>query len=524
MSPKLSYEASSGRRQYFLCFRLFHVIAILLLTCNLPGQMPSTVSVSISPATVTLNSAATQQFTAYVDGVKSTSVTWSCLRGTISSTGLFTAPTVSDTVVTHVRATLIGSQPKAGKATVTIVPGSGDGGGNPVQPSFFGMDINKYTSPWPTTLNVKFGAYRSLGSAIKWSDVNPAQHVYNWSSLDGWISTAQAAGQDVLYTVYYTPAWASSDPSGTCTSGHLDPGGCYPPNDLNDDGSGTNQHFQDFLTALMNHVGPGKIRYLEIWNEPNITTEWLGTNAQLVRMAKDAAAIAKTIDPQILLISPAETGDGKGGTSMNWLAGFLAAGGGQYVDIIGFHGYATNPEDVATRIDSTRTVMASYGQQDKPIFDTESSWGMNQLSDPDQQAAFTGRHYLVQIAKQIARTYWYGWDFASTGDFYSAGQLTKAGIAYQQIYQWMIDATPVGACSPNGSIWSCNFTRPNGYQAMAVWDTSQTCTNGLCTTRMYTVPTQFTQYRDLDGNLVGLTGTQVPLGLTPILLETHSAW
>lgn len=375
-------------------------------------------------------------------------------------------------------------------------------------------------------MGAQFGGYRSLSSAIKWSDINTAQGVYTWSRFDTWINTALAAGQDVLYTVYYTPAWASSNPTGYCTQGSLAAGGCYPPNDLNADGTGTNQHFHDFITALMDHVGPGKIKYLEIWNEPNITGEWLGTDAQLVRMAQDASSIAKSIDPAILISSPPETGDGSGGTNMNWLAGFLAAGGGQYVDVIGFHGYVSTPEAVGTRIDSTRTVMASYGQQNKPIFDTEGSWGWNRLSDPDQEAAFTARQYLVQIAKQINRFYWYAWDITATGDLYNSSipGLTKAGVAYQQIYQWMVGASPTGPCAAVGTIWTCNFTRPNGYQALAVWDTSQTCSNSLCTTIMYTVPVQFTQYRDLSGNLVKITGSQIPIGLKPVLVETASAW
>jgi hypothetical protein len=374
-------------------------------------------------------------------------------------------------------------------------------------------------------MGAKLGGVRLMTATMKWSDLNIAPGVYDWSNFDTWMSTTQANGQNVLFTVYNTPAWASSNPTAVCAAAT---GGCYPPLDLNADGTGTNQHFKDFVSALITHAGAGKIKYLEIWNEPNITTEWMGTYAQLVRMAKDAYTVAKALDPNILISSPPETGDGKNSLYMNWLGNFLAAGGGQYIDTIDFHGYAyQTAEDLAVRINNLRAITTIYGQQGKPVFDTEGSWGVfSKMTDPDQQAAFLGRQYLLQIASQINRFYFFGWDYGNTGDLYntSSGKLTLAGIAYQQIYQWMQGATPTAPCKASGTVWTCNFTRPNGYQAMAVWNSSQTCLNTLCTTLQFTVPIGYIQYRDLSGTLKTVTGSQIPLGLKPILFENKSAW
>ena len=59
----------------------------------------------------------------------------------------------------------------------------------------------------------------------------------------------------------------------------------------------------------MEHVGAGKFKYIEIWNEFNISTEWSGSIAQLVRITKDVSTIAKSYDPNVKIIGPAETGD-----------------------------------------------------------------------------------------------------------------------------------------------------------------------------------------------------------------------
>lgn len=67
----------------------------------------------------------------------------------------------------------------------------------------------------------------------------------------------------------------------------------------------------------------------------------------------------------------------------------------------------------------------------------------------------------------------------------------------------------------NGSVWSCSFTRPGGYQAAAIWDTA--LPYGQNTT--VNVPALFLQYRDLYGNVFPISNHQVPIGYTPIWLE-----
>jgi hypothetical protein len=55
---------------------------------------------------------------------------------------------------------------------------------------------------------------------------------------------------------------------------------------------------------------------------------------------------------------------------------------------------------------------------------------------------------------------------------------------------------------------------------MAIWDTSQTCSDGICTTSTYSIPSGMTQYVNLGGTRVSLNGTTTAqIGAKPILLE-----
>src|SRR5260370_32115355 len=124
--------------------------------------------------------------------------------------------------------------------------------------------------------------------------------------------------------------------------------------------------------------------------------------------------------------------------------------------------------------------MGRYGLSAKPLWDTENSWGYQNsdaITDPDQRAAFVSRNYLLHWSVGFARTYWYAWDNLNIGTMWNpTSGIAKAGIAYEQVYNWMNGAT-MTACSPNGStdfyhaIYTCDLTRSAGYHARAVWNT-----------------------------------------------------
>ncbi len=92
-----------------------------------PPPPPPTISVSISPTTALLAVSTTQQFTATVTGTTNTAVTWSVdgvnggntTVGTISTTGLYTAPATAGTHT--VTATSVADGTKSASAAVTVI-------------------------------------------------------------------------------------------------------------------------------------------------------------------------------------------------------------------------------------------------------------------------------------------------------------------------------------------------------------------------------------------------------------------
>lgn len=397
----------------------------------------------------------------------------------------------------------------------------------PIPPTYFGLHAQRVVvpprlqmpaAPWPT---VPFGAYR-LWSMPDWFQINgrPGQD-YNFTAIDRFIDLAKEHKVEVMWTVGHTPRWASSDPNNQSCAPALNPGGCDPPRDLKEDGSGPNQYFRDFITALAKHE-KGRIDDWEMWNEPGGKRQWTGTVQQLVRMTKDMNEIVKKIDPDALIVSPAYTGVGR--DMADRLADFFKAGGGNYIDVVAFHGYIYKrppvPEEIVEYAKNIREALDRNGQGDKQLWDTEGSWGRNpEYPDPDMQAAFLARMYLLQWGAGVDRYYWWTWSHYPSGTLWDieTNSLTKAGVAYKQLYDWMVGATQTQACQEKGNVWTCGFTRSGGYQAQAVWDANADARG----TKSYTAPPQFTRYRDIEGNTNDIPKSHsVTIGAKPILLET----
>lgn len=84
------------------------------------GTTSSVISVSVSPSSASVTSGNTQPFTATVQGTANTAVTWAASSGTISSGGLFTAPSVDGTITVTITATSVADTTKRASATVSV--------------------------------------------------------------------------------------------------------------------------------------------------------------------------------------------------------------------------------------------------------------------------------------------------------------------------------------------------------------------------------------------------------------------
>ena len=374
---------------------------------------------------------------------------------------------------------------------------------DPIPATFFGMTINHlHSTPWPS---IPFASIRTWDTGVVWSNLNPASGVYTWEGLDWLINLSQDRGVDLVFTFGSTPRWVSSKPNTPTPYG---PGLCAPPGSL--------KYWDEFVQAIVMRAH-NRIKFWEIWNEPQDASFYCGDIAAMSELQRRAYKIIKTVDPEAKVLTPSPVGR----QGLKWMADFLATGAGEYADIAAFHGYwDTTAESIKSVIEYYRQVFDQGGQGKKPVWDTEASWGENaRSSDPDAQAAFLAKYYLLHWSGGVSRFFWYSYDNVLFGGLWdSATGLHKAGLAYREIHKWMIGAAiskPCGEVGYFSGVWTCDFSRPNGYVARVVWRHSGQSA--------YRPSDQFRQYRDLDGGTYQVNG-EVQIGTKPILLENMSGF
>jgi hypothetical protein len=87
----------------------------------------SVVGVSVSPTSVALQSGQSQQFAAAVTGTSNIAVTWTATLGSITSSGLYTAPTVTSQISDTVSAVSVADSSKYASESVTVTIGISSG-------------------------------------------------------------------------------------------------------------------------------------------------------------------------------------------------------------------------------------------------------------------------------------------------------------------------------------------------------------------------------------------------------------
>jgi polysaccharide biosynthesis protein PslG len=219
-----------------------------------------------------------------------------------------------------------------------------------------------------------------------------------------------------------------------------------------------------------------------------------------------------------------------------WFKNYVATGGLQYADVVTFHGYFgiqcgvfPDAAHVADRVNNMQASMAAAGISGKPLWDTEASWGdeeSNCFADQDQRAAFLAQFYLLHLSAGVSRFYWYQWNNTSWGTLWSPdpipnGTVLPPGVAYQQIHNWLQDNTLAAPCKSSATQWTCTFTGDGGYQAEAIWDTSQSCSNGVCSTVKILVDSRYSKLQDLAGNSSSIPDRAVDIGIKPVWLSNQ---
>ncbi len=341
-----------------------------------------------------------------------------------------------------------------------------------------------------------FGMLRLWDSGTTWAALEPLPGIWLFGQLDRWVAAARP-GQDIILTLGQSPAWASSDPSRRSYNGA---GAPAPPNNLAD------------WTAYIQTVArryKGRIKYYEVWNEPNDPTFYSGSVEQLAALTTAAAAALKAVDPAAKLITaPAY--------SAGYLDRYLATGAAAAADIIGYHIYATPPEEAARQFGNVRLVLTKNGLTAKPLWDTEGGSG-DATTPPAIAATYMVRKYLTDLAFGAGNFNWYGWapttPFAvGTVEPGDSTILTPAAKAFRVAHRWLTGASVQAARIDPAGNWAISLTLATGQKAVIAWNPDQPA--------VFALPVDFgsATQTSLTGVVTSVANGAVNLSYSPVLL------
>jgi hypothetical protein len=374
------------------------------------------------------------------------------------------------------------------------------------------------TISWPS---IKFGTWRLWDSYVTWSKLEPTKDNWDFKLLDKYVAMAKLTNVEVILPLAMTPEWASSNPNNRSSYGR---GASFFPTDIG--------NWRNFVHTVGLRY-KGKIKYYEIWNEPNDKTFSNKNDVnKIVELTRVAYEELKKIDSTIKIVSPAATG---GGEHVKWLDDFLTQGGSAYVDIIAYHFYVpylpdSKPEAMLDIIQAVRKVMIKNGVNDKPLWNTETGWLIaNEDGGPDSSGykywkkldrsnagPFIARAYILSWASGVERLYWYSWDHKLMGFVEPNTKLEKRYVvqAYAKTMEWLI-GNVVTSCNKTLLIWTCSVNKPSGENEWLVWSEAEKLGT-------WNIPLswQIKEVESLDGTIYNLSNNHLLISQSPVLLRT----
>jgi hypothetical protein len=250
--------------------------------------------------------------------------------------------------------------------------------------------------PWKiqrTLAMVREMGATSIVEFFPWAYYHAADGGFAWQHPDLVIEHAHAQGLTIYARLGMTPAWARPEET---SLQYLDPSGY--------------DAFAAYAAAFAERYR-GRVDYLIIWNEPNLSFEWgyrETSAADYVALLRTVAPAVRAVNPEIQILAGAlaptlePAGSPWGRNDLEYLAAMYAAGAAPYFDGLAAHVYGLGfpPQDAPDpevlnfrRVELLRAIMVANGDGAKRIHITETGWNdhprWTRAVRPGQRIAYT---------------------------------------------------------------------------------------------------------------------------------------
>jgi hypothetical protein len=181
----------------------------------------------------------------------------------------------------------------------------------------------------------------TLRLEFPWPLLEPQRGVFDWRRSDYIVRKASRYRIAVQPVLVYSPSWAARTASS-------------PP---------AARDFSRFARVFAARYR-SRIDYYELWNEPNLTRYWDGTQAEYVKnVLMPGYRAIKAADPRAKVLL-----GGPNIPDVGWLHGIYTHGGGRSFDILTYHDYSGDPAALVRHAFAVQGVLNARHQRRKPIW------------------------------------------------------------------------------------------------------------------------------------------------------------
>ena len=269
-----------------------------------------------------------------------------------------------------------------------------------VNPFGANMFLDREVEEWKLRKTLEMASEAGLGwvkQQFPWEEIEPVQkgEFYDertrrssWEKYDRIVDLCEEYGLQIIARLDRPPDWTREDNT-------------YkerPPDVFEDYG--------DFVFAFVDRYR-GRIKYVQIWNEPNIFPEWGNRPvdpAGYVNLLRVAYERAKEADPNVYVLSAPlaitlgqehpEPGEWISMNEIEFLEEMYKAGAKNYFDILSANAFGLDspPEEASQprvlnfqRVVFLRDIMERHGDAGKPIWFNEYGWNASPEDFPEEQ-------------------------------------------------------------------------------------------------------------------------------------------
>ena len=213
-------------------------------------------------------------------------------------------------------------------------------------------------------LTREYGLINELGSCwiqrdFSWGSIQPAEATWNFSSFDSYVERANLEGKKVLGMLLYDVNWVHEKYGNSSVRTIF-------PNEITD--------FCAYATETVKRYngknGHGKVDAWCIWNEPNLSKFWAGTQEEFFELTKSTAQAIRNLDITEGTHSILIGGVFNTQVTNDWIDGLFAGDTMDQVDYVTFHPYLIDAKSTAYVFDSFKNKVARYDTDEKNWSDT----------------------------------------------------------------------------------------------------------------------------------------------------------